>query len=236
LSAKKDQEAAQARYRTEMKKAQEQYKEEFDMELTSQKFYEYVNSGRVPAYTAAKQQLANIGQTIYQIQSKIAGPLAATINQDRAKLANASANDKEMPGYNMRAAFGDFLSPREISRRLDKGEKVPEPATILVPLYSAPTYKKTVEGAMRKSEGDYDVPVKLSVTVDTSKSTKDYSFNSATGGANIGATLGGWFSFNVGGSHSEESTNLETGSETSSVRVDIRYDELVAVPIQPGMW
>jgi hypothetical protein len=138
--------------------------------------------------------------------------------------------------FNMKAASGAPLSNAELLNKERLGEKVPEPLTYRVPLYDAPDYKTFVQDAMKKAtSSDYSSPNRIEVNIDTGKDTSDYNFGQTQGGASIGVGTP-WFSFSAGASHSEEHSTLQTGSESSQVKVVITYNDIRAVTIKPGQW
>ncbi|TPX18943.1 uncharacterized protein E0L32_011336 [Thyridium curvatum] len=237
LSALQDQAAMQKKYATERANAASQWKDDKDLGLTTLGFYDWVYSGNAPAFIAAQKQLAQIGSTIQNIQNQIAGPMAATINKDRSKYDQGSDQQKDWPGVNMHGAFGNILSPAELVRKANAGEKVPPPDFQRIPAFNAPKYKAAVQAAMRKATGDYTPENSVSFTIDTGKNTSDFDFGQTSGSASVSAsTFCGWFSFNASASHSEESTRLETGSDSTNVSVKITYDTIELVDIVPGSW
>lgn len=100
LLALQAQDAGQIKYDRERTKALEQFTQDSKLGLIGdQKFAEYVASGSTPAFIAARTNLANYGSTVQDLQSQIAGPMAAKIQQDRAKLAKGSDINQDYPGY-----------------------------------------------------------------------------------------------------------------------------------------
>ena len=136
----------------------------------------------------------------------------------------------------MHGSMGNILSPAELLQSYNKGEKVPEPPFQRLPAYNAPTYKAAVQAAMKSAGGDYKAEPKITFNIDTGKSTSDFKLGQTTVAGGVGATFGGWFSFNASGSHSSESTTLTTGEESSKVTVTITYDTLQLIPITLGSW
>lgn len=132
--------------------------------------------------------------------------------------------------------MGNVLSPAEVLRLYNSNKPVPEPAFQRLPAYNAPNYKTAVQTAQTKSGNKYDPAASVEFTIDSGKSTSDFKFGQTTGGANIGVSWGGWFSFNAGGSHSSSSETLDTSDESTSVNVKITFDNIQIVNITPGSW
>jgi hypothetical protein len=136
----------------------------------------------------------------------------------------------------MKAASGSPLSTAELIRKQNLGEKIPDPQTYRVPLYNADGYKSFIQDAMQKyNSSDYTSAQRIDVDIDTGKSTSDYNFGQTQGGASVGVGTP-WFSFSTNASHSSESSSLQTGSESSQVKVAITYNEIKAVTITTGQW
>lgn len=138
--------------------------------------------------------------------------------------------------YNMHGAVGNVPTPAELLRQFNSGDKPQPPSFQRIPAYDAPAYKAFVQDAQRKaSGGNYDPTDSITFTIDETTDTSSFKFGQTQVGANVGVSTG-WFSFNVGGSHSESSSTLETGGESSSVSVKILFDKIQKIDIKPGSW
>ncbi|KAM0428832.1 hypothetical protein ACHAPT_006632 [Fusarium lateritium] len=238
LEALKDQAAYQVGYYRERKQASGQWAEDKKLGLTKLSFIDYVNSGKTPGFSAATQSLAAIGSKVQQIQLQQGGPMAATVNDDRARLGKGRNLENDYPGFNVHGAIGDLLSTAELTRAYIANKKIPRPDFQRIPLYGADAYKKFVQDAMeRATSSDFNPAANsIDVSIDTSKSASDYNFGQTQGGASIGGNIDGWISFSAGGSHSSESSTLQTGSDGSGISVQITYDDIQAITITPGSW
>jgi hypothetical protein len=82
----------------------------------------------------------------------------------------------------MHVAAGDVLTPAELIRNQQNGERVQPPSYYRVPLYDAPNYKTFVQSAMEKSSGsDYNPSESIQVTIDMGKDTSDYNLDKPEG-------------------------------------------------------
>lgn len=101
LNALQDQDAADVAYQKQSAKAKIQFTEDTTTGLlpTGMKMYEWVAAGNAPAFTAAKNERDAIAATVVNIQSQIAGPMAAKLTADRALLAKGLNTDFDFAGY-----------------------------------------------------------------------------------------------------------------------------------------
>ncbi|KAM7210391.1 hypothetical protein V8F06_014222 [Rhypophila decipiens] len=237
LNALLDQSAAENAYLTQRKKAVDQYK----LDSTSgfvpdgQNLLQWIAAGNAPALVTASKARDAAAATVTNLQGQINGPLAAQVTSDRTKLAQGLNKDTDLNGFNMHCALGNILSPQELIRKLNNGEKVPPPTFQRLPLYQAPAYKDAVQDMERKIGTDYKPNNSVSFTIDTNKSTSDFNFGQTTAGASVGVSYG-WFSFNAGGSSSESKSVITSASESENVSVKITYDKFQVVPITLGDW
>ncbi|KAK7697310.1 hypothetical protein SLS64_013658 [Diaporthe eres] len=236
LEAIRDQNAYTKAMEAEQDKAFAKWEKDTKMGLTDMNFKVYVESGKTPAFKAAKDNVDAISQKITQIQLEKAGPMAVTVKADRDALSKGKNEELDFDGYNMRAATGNTLSTAELIRKELSGEKIAPPSFHRLPLYDAPQYKQFVQDAMSKAtSSDYNPSQSITVEIDTGKNTSDYNFGQTQGSASVGASVG-WFSFSAGASHSSESSTLQTGSESSKVSVKITYDDIQAITVNLGSW
>ena len=138
--------------------------------------------------------------------------------------------------FNFHAASGNVLSDAELLQKLQLGETVPDPPFMRRPAYHAPSYRLAVQAAMKKARGDYEPENSVEFMIDMNRNTSDFNFGQTSAGGSVGFSYGGWFSFNASANHSSESSTLQTGSESESVRVRITYDTIQAITINPGAW
>lgn len=136
----------------------------------------------------------------------------------------------------MRCAVGNLLSPAELVNANNSGKTIPDPPFHRLPYYNAPNYKTSVQTAQRQVGSEYEPSGSLEFTIDTGKDTSSFNFGQNTAGGGASVSYGGWFSFDANASHSSKSETLETGSESTQVKVEITYDALELVPITPGDW
>ncbi|KAJ3456627.1 hypothetical protein MRS44_016650 [Fusarium solani] len=141
--------------------------------------------------------------------------MSPAVKQDKDALGSALNPSIDCDGYNMHVAAGDVLTPAELIRNQQNGERVQPPSYYRVSLYDAPNYKTFVQSAMEKSSGS--------------------DYNPSERRAGVGASIG-WFSFSASGKHFQESSTLQTGSEASQVSIKVTYDNLEAVTITTGKW
>ncbi|KXH43604.1 hypothetical protein CNYM01_02743 [Colletotrichum nymphaeae SA-01] len=236
LDALKNQVAYQKSFDNEQDSAHARWKKDTDYGLTDKSFKVWVESGKAPAWQAAKDRVDSISQTITNLQLQQEGPMSVTVKEDRDRLRKGKNEETDFDGYNMHAASGNVLSTAELTQKFLSGETIPEPPFHRLPLYEAGSYKQFVQDAMQKARSsDYSSPQRIDVNIDTGKTTADYNFGQTNGGANVGVS-NGWFSFNAGASHSSESSTLQLGSESSQVQVAITYNDLQAITITTGAW
>ncbi|KAL9093884.1 MAG: hypothetical protein Q9165_003807 [Trypethelium subeluteriae] len=236
-AALQDQAAAQTFLTTQRKKAFDQFNEEKAMGLIpNPDFYDYVQAGKVPNYVAAQKNLDNISQTIEQIQNLQAGPMSGALKTDKANLAKGRNEDKDYAGYNMHGAMGNILSPAELVRKFQSGEKIAPPVFQRILAYNAPEYKQAVQAAMKKALTNFTPPNSYEFQIDLGKSTSDFNFGQTKIGGTVDISYGGWFSFSAGADHESSSETLDTEDESSQVVVKLVYDTIQRIPITPGSW
>lgn len=135
----------------------------------------------------------------------------------------------------MQAAIGNVLSTAELLRKQAGDQSIPKPSTHLVPAYSAPAYKKFVQSAQSRSGGKYEPTHYVEFSIDTNTDTSKFNFGQTSAGANVGFSYG-WLGFSAGGSGSESTTTFQTGSDASSVRIKLLFDQVEAITLNPGAW
>ncbi|KAI8194769.1 hypothetical protein KHU50_011450 [Colletotrichum sp. SAR 10_65] len=236
LDAIEKQKAYAKAYDREDDAAFAQWEKEKKRGLTDASYNVWVASGNAPARQAAKDNVDGISQTITNIQLQQGGPMSVTVKNDRDRLRKGQNEDVDFDGYNMHAASGNILSTAELIKKKLSGESIPEPPFHRLPLYEAGAYKQFVQDSMQiATSSDYSSPQRIEVNIDTGKNTSDYNFGQTKGGASVGVSTG-WFSFSANASHSEESSTLQTGSESSQVQVAITYNDIKAITITTGKW
>ncbi|KAJ4199837.1 hypothetical protein NW767_007817 [Fusarium falciforme] len=236
LSAIDQQEGAQTALEREKGKALSRWERDTQMGLATHPFPIWVDTGRAPALSAAYQSADAIAQTIIQIQLEQNGPMSPAVKQDKDALGLALNASIDYDGYNMHVAAGDVLTSAELILNQQNGERVRPPSYYRVPLYDAPNYKTFVQSAMEKSSSsDYNPSQSIRVTIDAGKDPSDYNFGQTRSRASIGASIG-WFSFSASRKHFQESSTLQTGSETSQVSIKVTYENLEAITITTVKW
>ncbi|KAK1460813.1 hypothetical protein CMEL01_15110 [Colletotrichum melonis] len=236
LDALKKQAAYQKAFDKEQDNAHAQWRRDTDRGLTGKPFKVWVESGRAPAWQAAKDRVDSISQTIINLQLHQGGPLAVAVKEDRDSLRMGKNEEMDFDGYNMHAAIDNGLSTAEIISKIHQGDDISEPSFQRLPLYEAGSYKQFVQDALQEAnDGDYSSPQRIEVNIDVEGDASDYEFGQTGGDGNVGAGTG-WFSFSDDASHSEESYVLETGSESSEVEVTVTYNSIQAISITTGPW
>lgn len=84
---------------SEQRKAFAKWKEDTEMGLTDMSFKVYVESGKTPAFKAAKDNVDAITQKITQIQLEKAGPMSVTVKADRDALSKGKNEELDFDGY-----------------------------------------------------------------------------------------------------------------------------------------
>lgn len=135
----------------------------------------------------------------------------------------------------MPAAIGNVLSTAELLRKQSSNQPIPKPSTHLVPTYDAKGYKKFIQEAQTMSGGKDDAADSVEFSIDTKDETSKFNFGQTSAGANVGFSYG-WLGFSAGGSSSESTSTLETGSDASSVRIKLKFDTIQAITMTPGAW
>ncbi|KAM7183141.1 hypothetical protein V8F33_013771 [Rhypophila sp. PSN 637] len=213
LNTIQDQSAAENAYQTQRKKAVNGFVPE------GQTLTQWIAAGNAPKLTTATKNRDAAAAQVIALQDQIAGPLAAQLTNDRTKLSQGMNKNDDIDGFNMHCAVGNVLSPQELIRALNNGEKVPKPTFQRLRLYQSAEYKAAVEAMERKIGTSFKPSNSVSFTVDYRKDTSEYNFGQTTAGASLGVSWAGWFSFNAGGSFSESKSIITTAHETENVSV-----------------
>ena len=134
----------------------------------------------------------------------------------------------------MPAAFGNLLSVEKLLNLKLAGTDAPDPTTNFVPLYNAPEYKVFVDEAQTKVGSEYEPAQSKAFTIHTGKDASSYNFGQTSVGASYG---GSWFfGFGASGAATTTKSSLQSSSATTSVSVNITYDDLKVIDITPGLW
>lgn len=84
---------------TEKDKAFSRWEKDTKMGLTDMNFKVYVDSGKTPAFKAAKDNVDAITQKIVQIQLEKGGPMSVTVKADRDALSKGKNEELDFDGY-----------------------------------------------------------------------------------------------------------------------------------------
>ncbi|RBR23745.1 uncharacterized protein FIESC28_03450 [Fusarium coffeatum] len=227
LDAITEQQDSQAALDSATARAEARWTKDVKRGMTDQPFAVWLDMGKAPDCTAARQQADMVSQKITQIQVQMGGPMANTVRSDRDSLSMGRNMGSDFPGYNMKAASGGNLSNVELLNKERSGESIPDPLTSRVPLYQSPECEAFVKDAVTEAaSGDYSSHNRIEVDIDTDKDTSDYNFGQPDDASVNAGTP--WFSFG--------DSTLDTGSESSEVEVVVTYNDIRAVTVQPGQW
>jgi hypothetical protein len=103
-----------------------------------------------------------------------------------------------------------------------------------VPTYDAKGYTEFVQDAQRSTIKNYKITGWQEVTVASRRTTSEYDFGQTSIGADIS---GGWFSpWSASGAHSVTSEKFSTTAAASSIRVNMTWGDIKAIPVKPGQW
>jgi hypothetical protein len=105
LDAIVEQRASQAALDTETDKAEANWTKQVKRGMTDKPFATWLDMGKAPAYTAAKQQADAVSSKIIQIQLQMAGPMANAVKTDRDNLSMGRNMGTDFPGYVLRHRF-----------------------------------------------------------------------------------------------------------------------------------
>lgn len=137
----------------------------------------------------------------------------------------------------MRCAIGNFLSAEEIYLKQAQGQPIPTPKYQHLPLYEAPLYQDFVKaGETKIGNTGYTPSDSIEFHINTSEDTSHSDFGQTNMDGSAGFSYRPWFGFDANGEHSSESTAVNTGSESESVKVKITFDKIQNIQINPGKW
>jgi hypothetical protein len=132
------------------------------------------------------------------------------------------------------------MSPETARDLLSNPGKTPTPLDMgriyRRPAYEAPEYRYEVKDWMNTP--GLAKHGQKTITLDFSSGSEvdlgDFGQSHLAG--NVGLNAGPWFSVHAGGSSDHEEKVTSSISESGGFKVTMTYDEMVAVPVTPGLW
>ncbi|KAK3315987.1 hypothetical protein B0H66DRAFT_624802 [Apodospora peruviana] len=226
-----DQAAAEKQFIREEQKAMKGWAEEMELGLqpSGSDFPSFVNKGNAPAYQCYSQQLEAARARVKQAQLAVNGELADALSQDMQKLEKSLSKLYEIPGFNMKVAYGQPSNPSELKNEMkNSGAPIPKPTTAtFAPVYSAPGYKAFVQAAEDRIDGQFNPADLSSFTVETSGQDGQIEINHS----------GPWLGTKTYSFHESAPLNPpDDDDDIAATRIKVIYDKIETIPIHRGSW
>ncbi|KAK3326191.1 hypothetical protein B0H66DRAFT_600326 [Apodospora peruviana] len=226
-----DQTAAEKQFIRKEQKAMKEWAEEMELGLqpSGSDFLSFVNTGNAPAYQYSSQQLEAARARVKQARLAVNGELADALSQDMQKLEMSLSKLYEIPGFNMKVAYGQPSNASELKNQMkNSGAPIPKPTTATFdPVYSAPGYKAFVQAAEHRINGKFNPANLSSFTVETNGQDGQIEINHP----------GPWFGTKTDSFHEPTPLNPpddDDDDDIAATRIKVIYDKIETIPIRRG--
>ncbi|KAG6850303.1 hypothetical protein H0H93_015245 [Arthromyces matolae] len=201
-------------------------------------FWQWVDSGNYPPIDAAERTRKAARDELYGAMKGYFGPDAAVLVSYLDNIAKARG-DTSLPSYNQAGLVNDQDLIVKAIEYANSGVEFPrEPidqSTIPVPLYSIPTYDRSVKAwiTANKHGATRDQVVTIDINQGRNTSWSEYGFKQVKGGSN-----GFWpfLSAQVYVGNKSETRTLKTKGRENDISLKIAMTGIEKFDVQQGIW